>query len=201
MKTCPVCGAQALVEKSGSFIYTWSEGTEVATNTFDDATWEACEKCEEIILSPELQQRIEQQQYTNEGLLNPAEIKAIRQQLCLSQVAMADFISVGAKTYARWEAGLSMQNRSSDYLIRIAGDHPEWFLEMKAKQNMVDRRTVLDEWMTIIQSPRKQSEYGIAAHGEQPAPEKVEVIRRRLHEIARERCEAYNENDSVPHDN
>ncbi len=40
---------------------------------------------------------------------------------------MAERLGVGEKTYTRWESGRSIQNKSSDNLIRLMDRSPEQF--------------------------------------------------------------------------
>lgn len=60
-----------------------------------------------------------------EGLLTPAEIRAIRTRLGLSQHAFEQLLGVGPKTVVRWEKGLVFQNRATDSLLRVVAEFPE----------------------------------------------------------------------------
>lgn len=45
------------------------------------------------------------------GLLTPAELKALRVSLGLTQKEMADYLQAGQKSYTRWELGYGRQSR------------------------------------------------------------------------------------------
>jgi DNA-binding XRE family transcriptional regulator len=45
------------------------------------------------------------------GLLIPAELKALRQSLGLTQSEMAEYLQAGQKSYTRWELGYGRQSR------------------------------------------------------------------------------------------
>lgn len=60
-----------------------------------------------------------------EGLLQPEEIKGIRDDLGLSQSAFEQLIGVGPKTVVRWERGTVFQNSSTDVLLRVLRRFPE----------------------------------------------------------------------------
>lgn len=185
-RICPVCGANALREVQGDYTHEWPDGT---NTVFQQACWEACDSCEEMLIPNALGERIERQRYLHEGLLPPDEIKAIREKLSISQVEMAQFMGVGDKTYARWETGASMQNKSTDTLIRIASEHPEWFIETEAKRNRLDRQQIVAAWFDRLKENHLQDEAIIAFHGNQPSSERSRAIRERLRILIREQSE------------
>jgi putative zinc finger/helix-turn-helix YgiT family protein len=53
------------------------------------------------------------------GVLNPAEIIAIRQDLDLSRNQFAELIGVGIASLQRWETGSQIQSKSNDNLLRL----------------------------------------------------------------------------------
>jgi len=67
------------------------------------------------------------------GLLQPEEIKRIRDKYALSQVAFAQILGLGEKTIARYEAG-SLQDSAPNNLILLAG-YPDAF-KILLKKNM-----------------------------------------------------------------
>lgn len=193
-RTCPMCGSQSLRIVHDDYKYEWPDGTQ---HVFRDATWETCDACEEVLIPPELGERIEKQRYINEELLSPQEIKAIREKLHLTQMEMAEFIGIGAKTYTRWETGASIQNKSSDTLIRLADAHPELFLETEARRRKRDRMTVLSDWFQSLLKNKSQNVAAVYAHGERPSSEKAKAIRRGLQRLIDQRSEQDDGNDTI----
>ncbi len=62
---------------------------------------------------------------TKHGLLQPEEIKRIREKYALTQVAFAQILGLGEKTIARYESG-SLQDSAPNNLIFLAG-YPDAF--------------------------------------------------------------------------
>ena len=60
-----------------------------------------------------------------EGLLQPAEIRAIRESLGMTQARFEQLLGVGPKTVVRWESGTVYQSKAVDRLIRLVGAVPE----------------------------------------------------------------------------
>lgn len=178
---CPICGHQ-LEWHEGTYVYSWPEGTGRRESRFADAEWETCGHCDEEFLTGELVERIEQQRYEVDGLLTPPEIKAIRERLGLSQVAMAKQLGIGDKTYARWESGLCVQNRSMDNLIRIADSNPDIFLRIEERRNP-DRYQDIARYIEQLGTTKPQDQLGLAAHGEQPHSGNAEVIHAKLRSL------------------
>ncbi len=54
-----------------------------------------------------------------EGLLQPGEIRAIREDLGLSQAEFEKLLGVGPKTVVRWERGTVFQNQSTNALLQL----------------------------------------------------------------------------------
>ena len=133
-KECPICGALALAQKTGEFHFEPPDNIPGGTITVADSHWEECETCKEIILPPELIECLDKQRYVRLGLLSPAEIKAIRINAGLSQTEISQILGVGEKTYTRWESGKSLQNKSSDNLIRLFSQEPSSFVWLESQR-------------------------------------------------------------------
>ncbi len=58
------------------------------------------------------------------GLLSPEELKAIREKYLLKQREMEEILSIGPKTWIRWERGKVVQSKSTDKLIRSIAEDP-----------------------------------------------------------------------------
>jgi putative zinc finger/helix-turn-helix YgiT family protein len=185
-RTCPVCGSAAVRHQEGEYVFVWPAGFAKPQSTFPDATWEVCDDCGEEILPGELSQRIEVEHYRVQGLLTPAEVRAIRERTGLSQIGMARLLGVGDKTLARWEAGLSIQNKSTDNLIRFAASHPELFAEVEAMRDP-SREQQVEAYVKHLPMLKAQNELALVAHGDLPAVDSIEGIRSRLQALLRQR--------------
>jgi len=186
-----VCGSAALRPKEGDYVFAWPKSCAKTESSFANASWDRCEDCGEEILPPALSDRIEAEQYRVQGLLAPPEIKAIRERTGLSQVEMARLLGAGDKTFARWEAGLSIQKKSMDNLIRMAV-HPEVFAELEAQRDR-DRDQLIEVYVKRLPALKAQNELALAAHGELPAPDSVAAIRQRLLALLKQREEGADE--------
>jgi len=178
-RECPICGADNLEQRQGKYVFQWPAGFPLASSEFEGANWDECTACGEILHSPELSERIEAEQYKVEGLLHPREIRGIREKLGLSQVDMAHLLLIGDKTYARWEAGLSMQSKSMDNYIRVAAAGPDILFEFEARRNPLREQQVAT-YIAQLPTLRAQNDYALAAHGDQLDDETITAIRREL---------------------
>jgi putative zinc finger/helix-turn-helix YgiT family protein len=141
-KECPTCGATALVEKTGEFRFEPPANIPGGTIIVPNSKWEECEACGETLLSPELLGKLDKQRYARLGLLTPAEIRAIRENAGLTQFQISEKLGIGEKTYTRWESGKSLQNKSSDNLIRLFAMNPMSFERLESQRNFSK-----DDWL------------------------------------------------------
>lgn len=96
-----------------------------------------CKHCGEQIWNEELDDNNLKEAYrkyrTNHGLLQPEEIKRIRDKYSLSQTAFGRLLGLGDKTITRYENG-SIQDLAQNNLIELAR-HPDVF-EYLLKKNV-----------------------------------------------------------------
>jgi len=150
-----------------------------------NATWMECENCGEQMIPAELNRRIEELSIQRQGLLLPAKIKSIREKLGLTQTAMAERLGVGEKTYTRWESGRSIQNKSSDNLIRLMDRAPEQFAAIEA-QRSPERSMMISDYFSKLGQYEGQSQLAMAAHNADLDPESAERIREALRSAAKQ---------------
>lgn len=119
MKYCPVCNCEQeilLVQKEETYPV---KGESITIN----ATVCTCAYCGEEIMSIEYDDDNLRKAYakyrSRHGLLQPEEIKAIREQYGVSQVAFARIIGVDDKAIARYENG-SLQTKAANDRIMLA---------------------------------------------------------------------------------
>jgi len=88
-----------------------------------------CSSCGEAFydgfMAQEHDRRIAAAIRTEDGLLQPEEVRAIRTAYGLSQSGLETLIGSGEKTVVRWERGSVAQNATADTLLRVVRDHPE----------------------------------------------------------------------------
>lgn len=88
-----------------------------------------CPECgEEVYLPGQMaatQTRASRAIRKTEGLLQPEEIRALREGLGLTQAQFERLLGVGPKTVVRWEAGTIFQNHATDNLLRVMSRFPE----------------------------------------------------------------------------
>ena len=178
---CPICGEIALTERAGTYNFVPPPNIPGGPIVIANAKWEECTSCKEQILSSELEQSLENERYKRLGLLTPKEILQIRKRVGLSQIEMAQILDIGEKTYARWESGHSLHNKSMY----------QYFQNMLVEQVEAERRSDQTErvkqYIEKLPEMKGQNEFAIAAHGDELNSEQKAVIHKRLKEIMKGR--------------
>jgi putative zinc finger/helix-turn-helix YgiT family protein len=144
-----------------------------------NAQWEECTHCGQIVLGYALVKAVERLSRQRQGLLLPEEIKTIRERAGLTQAEIAEFLSIGEKTYTRWEAGRSIQNKSSDNLIRLIDQNPDLLEHFEAQRNP-DRQQVIRAYFTSLGTLKGQSQVKMAAHKAELDSATAASVRQRL---------------------
>jgi len=80
---------------------------------------------------------------TEEELLAPAEIKAFRKRLGLTQPQLEQLLGAGLKTVVRWEKGTVIQNGATDTLLRVLRDVPEALQYLMDKHRLISKAAPL----------------------------------------------------------
>ena len=123
-KTCPHCGGA--IESSRRALQVPFRGQDVDV---PDVVHGECTGCGEVYLGidemEQLQKAAASQMREAQGLLQPAEIKALRASWGLSQTGLEGLLGVGAKTVVRWEKGTVFQSATADRLMRLLRVMPE----------------------------------------------------------------------------
>lgn len=99
-----------------------------------------CSRCGEILLAAgqmrEMQRRAAEIARQEDGLLAPAEIRALRERYQLSQEAFERLIKADPKTVTRWERGTVCQNGTADTLMRLLRDEPAIAVRLAAERGV-----------------------------------------------------------------
>lgn len=102
-----------------------------------------CEVCGEEIIDEELDDASLAMFYEEyrklENLLQPTEIKAIRQRYNLSQASFAKFLGFGEKTITRYENG-AIQDVCHDNLIRLMDSLDSFALIWEERKDVLNSR-------------------------------------------------------------
>ncbi|QOJ00966.1 MAG: type II toxin-antitoxin system MqsA family antitoxin [Phycisphaeraceae bacterium] len=179
---CPICGKNSLAEKHGEYRFEPPEAIPGGAIVVPDATWYECGACHEQIVPPALENAIERERYRRLGLLTPEEIKAVRERTGLSAVDMATLLSVGEKTYTRWENGRSLQNKSNDTLIRLVDRNAEIF-EIVEAERQPGREAMVRNYVINLETLKGRQDVAMAAHGADLSTSDFEAIRVKLVEL------------------
>ena len=88
-----------------------------------------CPKCGEEVIHPDemdsAQREASRLIREKEGLLQPEQVRAIREELGLTQAAFEDLLGVGRKTVVRWERGTVYQSKAIDTLLKLIASDRE----------------------------------------------------------------------------
>jgi putative zinc finger/helix-turn-helix YgiT family protein len=78
-----------------------------------------CGNCGNLVLDEEANREISDALRRQVGLLTPAQIRAGRERLGLTQKDLARLLRVSDAALSRWETGAQIQQRSLDLLLRL----------------------------------------------------------------------------------
>ncbi len=179
---CPLCGNETLEERTGVFEMAVPDNIPGGVIQIPNAQWQGCSTCNEEIIPDELSQAIQQERLKRLGLLSPDEIKQIRAKTGLSAVEMAQILGAGDKSYTRWENGKSIQNKSTDTLLRVVDQHPEMFAGIDAQRSL-ERKPLLQSYFASLETLKGANQTALAAHGDSMSMIDREAIRERLLEL------------------
>ena len=97
----------------------------------------------EEFLTPESSERIEQIKVRYLGLLTGKDIKALREQLNLTQDQMSDLLQCGEKSLSRWENGRGYPSGMVNTMLRLLEESRVSLTDLKAVSG--PREPVADE--------------------------------------------------------
>lgn len=133
---CPACESEqeTLVIQKQETYPVKGEPTPIQANVC------TCAKCGEEIMTLQYDDDNLRRAYakyrSRHGLLQPEEIKAIREQYEVSQITFARIIGVGDKTIARYENG-SLQDEAINNLILLAKDPKNFLLLLDRNESKI----------------------------------------------------------------
>jgi putative zinc finger/helix-turn-helix YgiT family protein len=183
-KNCPLCGEATMQNVPGEFRFEPPPNIPGGTIVIPNASWRHCSACGENIIPHELDQAIDRERYRRLGLLAPKEIRRVREKTGLSAVDMSHLLSVGEKTYTRWENGRSLQTKASDTLIRLIDKNPEMFAHLAAEREP-GREAFISSYFGELEHLKGDSHLAMAAHGGDLSTETWEAVRKCLSALRR----------------
>ncbi|WP_158258291.1 type II TA system antitoxin MqsA family protein [Rhodopila globiformis] len=121
---CTNCGSSAIFQQIAPFTFVHG-GKET---TIDDERT-VCGTCGSIVYSGDQISRHELAVAAKirelDGLLSAEALRRIRLKYALRQTDLEAMLSIGPKTWTRWERGKVPQNKAADTLIRVLATDPE----------------------------------------------------------------------------
>ena len=80
------------------------------------------DEIQEWLMTDEGLQKVEETKARHMGLMLPAEIRALRERLNLTQKEISEALQIGEKTWSPWENGRNRPSRSINLLLRALDD-------------------------------------------------------------------------------
>jgi putative zinc finger/helix-turn-helix YgiT family protein len=158
---CAACGNASLTEQVAPFVFSHS-GKECVID--DHQTM--CGACGTVSYVGEQISRHELAVAAKiremEGLLSAEELRRIRLKYALRQTDMEAMLSIGPKTWTRWERGKVPQSKAADTLIRILADDPEVARRLM-HQARIDNPAALEVFAAIDEDTKRLAEASLRA--------------------------------------
>lgn len=106
---------------------------------------------EDYVLDGHAMEEIDRVKARHMGLLQPDQIKDLRNRLDLTQKEISELLQIGEKSWSRWENGRERPSRSMNILIRSLADgkiDPNYLRGLRTSKREV--------WRKLIQFPDVQ---------------------------------------------
>jgi putative zinc finger/helix-turn-helix YgiT family protein len=97
-----------------------------------------------------------------EGLLSAEELRGIRLKYAFRQTDMEAMLSIGPKTWTRWERGKVPQSKAADTLIRVLADDPEVARRLMERAG-IDNSDALEIFVQIDEDTKRLAEASLRA--------------------------------------
>jgi putative zinc finger/helix-turn-helix YgiT family protein len=153
---CTACGNATLAERTAPFAFSHN-GKECVIE--DNQT--VCEGCGAVSYAGEQISRHELAVAAKiremEGLLSAEELRHIRLKYAFRQTDMEAMLSVGPKTWTRWERGKVPQSKAADTLIRVLADDPEVARRLM-QQSGIDNPAAAEVFASIDEQTKQRAE-------------------------------------------
>jgi len=158
---CTVCGNTSLAETIAPFAFSHGGKDYVI-----DDHQTVCATCGTISYAGEQISRHELAVAAKiraiDGLLSAEDLRRIRQQYAFRQTDLEAMLSVGPKTWTRWERGKVPQSKAADTLIRVIADDPEVARRLMQRAG-IDNPAAADVFAAIDEATTRQAEARLRA--------------------------------------
>src|SRR5947209_2958076 len=125
IRKCPVCGHQPLVPRLIDDTFEYGTDSECVLVHAHEVPVEVCENCGESYSGPTAAAVRHRAICQALRLLTPEQIKALREQLGLTQSQFARLTGIGEATISRWERGRLVQTKALDRYLRLLHSRPD----------------------------------------------------------------------------
>jgi putative zinc finger/helix-turn-helix YgiT family protein len=135
---CPRCGQKTVWQTTTPYSTVMRHDGELHQIELPDLEVPFCEACSEMIFDTQACEQVSRAFRQRLGLLAPAEIRAHRERLGLSQQELAAHLNVAPTIVAQWESGLAIPSRAIDRFLRVYFQSPEArsaIIELAAPRN------------------------------------------------------------------
>ena len=122
---CPVCGRAELRRLTRTEHFEYEADHEKIQVKAGDVPVEVCDACGETFSGPDAWRIRDEAICRALGLLTPREIRALREQLGLTQAELARVTGIGEASISRWERGQLIQSRALDRYLRLLAANRE----------------------------------------------------------------------------
>ena len=120
-----------------------------------------------------------------DGLLSAEELRRIRLKYALRQTDLEAMLSVGPKTWTRWERGKIPQSKAADTLIRVLAENPEVARRLM-EQARVDNPAATAVFAAIDEAARRVAIASLRAEiGDRPTDVDIDRIAARAVDLVR----------------
>lgn len=117
-KKCVFCEEADAVFGFARSSFDYGSGEDAVELIASIPAWE-CPNCGEIFEDENAGQIRHETVCNHLGVLNPKEIRNLRDNLGLTQEAFADLTDIGVASVKRWENGVLIQNKAMDNFMRV----------------------------------------------------------------------------------
>jgi HTH-type transcriptional regulator/antitoxin MqsA len=118
-RRCPVCGRRTLERRLISENFEYGGAGDVVVVSTVDVPIEDCSTCGESFSGPDAARIRHQAIGRALGLLQPQEIRTIRERIGQSLDQFGKLLGVTSERLSQWENGMVWQDRTADRLMRL----------------------------------------------------------------------------------
>jgi putative zinc finger/helix-turn-helix YgiT family protein len=119
-KKCTECGSSKLTISQEECRFPYGKGTE-AVELSAVVEVEKCGDCGFSCMGPAAERACHEAICAHLGVMNPSQIKGLREYHGLKQAEFSKITGLGEATLSRWERGIVIQNKAYDHYLYLLG--------------------------------------------------------------------------------